>query len=171
VRYQQPMYGDFSALLDLRRFPFDTQQLPVEVVAYSLGPEDLNFVVDRERSGRLESLSLAGWSILTAGVGTLPKRAEAVNLEQLVFHITVAREIPFYRWSILVPLCLIVMMAWCVFWIDPQYLPSQVGLSTASVFAMIAFRFSLRALLPKVDYMTYLVVFVSLARVTLRFNF
>jgi gamma-aminobutyric acid receptor subunit beta len=51
-------------------------------------------------------------------------------------------------------------MAWCVFWIDPQYLPTQVGLSTASVFSLIAFRFSLRALLPKVDYMTYLDEFV-----------
>jgi hypothetical protein len=51
-------------------------------------------------------------------------------------------------------------MAWCVFWIDPQFLPSQIGLSTATVFSLIAFRFSLRAFLPKVDYMTYLDEFV-----------
>lgn len=160
VRYNQRVFGDFSARLDLRKFPFDDQRLPVEVVSFTFGSDALDLVLDREHSGRLESLSLSGWTVMTGGVDTLPKRADALKHEQLVFHIDVVRKVPFYRWSILVPLCLIVLMAWCVFWIDPQYLPSQVGLSTASVFSLIAFRFSLRALLPKLDYLTYLDEFV-----------
>ena len=58
-------------------------------------------------------------------------------------------------------------MAWCVLWIDPQGLPSQIGLSTATVFSPIAFRFSLRTPLPKVDYMTYLDEFVLACTVLL----
>jgi hypothetical protein len=130
------------------------------VISYALGPEDLKLTVDKENSGRLETLSLAGWSVVTGGVDVLPKRAEKLGLEQLVFHLTVTREIPFYRWSIFIPLCFIVLMAWCGFWIDPQILPPRIGLATATVFALIAFRFSLRALLPKVSYMTYLDEFV-----------
>ncbi len=160
VHYIQRAFGDFSARLDLRKFPFDAQRLPIEIVSFSFGPEVLDLVLDTERSGRLESLSLSGWTVLTGGVDTLPKRGDALKHEQLVFHIDVVRKVPFYRWSILVPLCLIVLMAWCVFWIDPQFLPSQIGLSTASVFSLIAFRFSLRALLPKLDYLTYLDEFV-----------
>ena len=160
VLYNQRVYGDFSAQLDLRRFPFDSQQLPIEVISYSLGPQELDLIMDQEHSGRMNSLSLAGWSVLTGGVDILEKRNELQRREQLTFHLMVARKIPFYRWSILVPLCFIVLMAWLVFWIDPQFLPPQVGLSTASVFALIAFRFSLRSLLPKIDYMTYLDEFV-----------
>jgi len=160
VTYNQRVYGDFSARLSLRRFPFDSQLLPIEVASFSLSPKELNLTMDPDFTGRFESLSLTGWEVLTGGIDTLPKRAEAVGLEQLTFHLNVARRIAFYRWSILVPLGFIVLMAWCVFWIDPQYLPTQVGLSTASVFSLIAFRFSLRALLPRVDYMTYLDEFV-----------
>jgi len=54
----------------------------------------------------------------------------------------------------LLPLALIVLMAWSVFWIDPALLPTQIGVSTASVFSLIAFRFGTRDLLPPVHYMT-----------------
>jgi len=160
VVYRQRVYGDFSARLDLRRFPFDRQRLPIEVVSYSMGPDLVQLVADRKYTGRLQRVSLAGWSILTGGVDSEGGSADSLGLAQLVFHLPVARKVSFYRWSILVPLCFIVLMAWCVFWIDPQFLPTQVGLSTASVFSLIAFRFSLRAMLPEVDYMTYLDEFV-----------
>jgi hypothetical protein len=54
----------------------------------------------------------------------------------------------------LAPLVLLVLMAWSVFWIDPSLLPSQLAVSTASVFALITFRLSMRDLLPPVHYMT-----------------
>ena len=160
VRYTQRVFGNFSARLDLRRFPFDDQRLPIEVASYSLGPDAIDLVMDKDHSGRLESLSLTGWKIVTGGVATLAGRTNSLKFAQLVFHIEVVRKIPFYRWSVLVPLCLIVLMAWCVFFIPPQFLPSQIGLSTAAVFSLIAFRFSLRAMLPRLDYLTYLDEFV-----------
>jgi hypothetical protein len=45
-------------------------------------------------------------------------------------------------------------MAGSVFWIDPAELGPQVGVSTASVFTLIAFLFSLGDLLPRVSYLT-----------------
>ncbi|TDI46197.1 MAG: hypothetical protein E2P02_05630 [Acidobacteria bacterium] len=50
--------------------------------------------------------------------------------------------------------------AWSVFWIDPSLLPSQLAVSTAAVFALIAFRLSIGDLLPPVPYMTRGDVFV-----------
>ena len=45
-------------------------------------------------------------------------------------------------------------MSWAVFWINPRYLPAQVGVSTSAVLTLIAFQFSLGYLLPKVSYLT-----------------
>ena len=160
VTYRQRVYGDFSAPLNLRAFPYDTQQLPIEVASNTLGPEELNLSANLEETGRMDSLSQAGWSVLTEGLEVRPHRIEKHGREQLVFSLTASRKSPFYRWSILLPLCFIVLMAWCVFWIDPQFVNPQISLSTASTFALIAFRFSLRSMLPKVDYMTYLDEFV-----------
>ena len=53
-----------------------------------------------------------------------------------------------------IPAVLIALMAWCVFWIDPSLLPSQIAISTASIFTLIAFRFSMNFSLPRVSYLT-----------------
>jgi hypothetical protein len=45
-------------------------------------------------------------------------------------------------------------MASLVFWIDPSLLPSQIGVATASIFTLIAFRLSLGLSLPRVSYLT-----------------
>ena len=57
-------------------------------------------------------------------------------------------------------LLMIVLMAWAVFWIDPSAIGPQIGLSTATIFTLIAFRFSLGFQLPKVSYFTRMDKFV-----------
>lgn len=56
-------------------------------------------------------------------------------------------------------------MAWAVFWINPKNLGPQVGLSTATVFTLIAYRFSIGFSIPKVSYFTRLDQFVFLSTV------
>jgi len=75
-------------------------------------------------------------------------------MAQVVCEIDSERDAAYYRWTMILPLALIVLMAWMVFWIDPSLIASQIGLSTASIFSLIAFRFSMRMSLPAVSYMT-----------------
>jgi len=86
------------------------------------------------------------------------QKTEVPDLErhqmQIELPIHVNRRVAYYRWTMLAPLVLLVLMAWSVFWIDPSLLPSQLAVSTASVFALIAFRLSMKDLLPPVHYMT-----------------
>jgi len=56
--------------------------------------------------------------------------------------------------STAMPLGLIVFMAWTVFWIDPKHLAPQIGVSTATVFTLIAFQLGLGRFLPRVSYLT-----------------
>jgi hypothetical protein len=60
-------------------------------------------------------------------------------------------------WNFVLPLCLIVMMAWTVFWLDPETSSgAQIGIATASTFTLIAFLIALRTRLPAVGYLTQL---------------
>ena len=54
-------------------------------------------------------------------------------------------------------------MAWSVFWIDPSQIGAQIGLSTATVFTLVAYRFSLGYLVPRVSYFTRMDTFVFLS--------
>ena len=60
----------------------------------------------------------------------------------------------FFLIKVLLPLCLIVCMSWAVFWMNPKYLPPQIGVSTSAVLTLIAFQFSLGYLLPRLSYLT-----------------
>jgi hypothetical protein len=81
-------------------------------------------------------------------------------MAHIEFKIAAERDVGYFLWVMYVPLAFIVFMAWMVFWIDPTLIPSQIAISTASIFSMIAFRFTMRLGLPAVSYMTRMDKFV-----------
>jgi hypothetical protein len=159
VEYAQRLRGQFASPLDLRRFPFDRQQLEIRFISYRYAPDDLELAVGRTL--RYEKFSVAGWSIgEPAGEVTPLEIPAAGGRAGLTLRVEAERQRTFYMLTLVLPLTLIALMAWSVFWIDPSLLPSQLAISTASVFTLIAFRLSLMWSLPKISYMTTADTFV-----------
>ncbi len=152
VEYSQRYFGQIGSPLDLQEFPADTQTLEVRMLSYRYGPDEL--VVGSRGAQRLERMSVSGWRVgqprLEPSLLDLPEVTRAGTSLQ----VEVERETGYYVLTMVMPLLLITLMAWAVFWIDPSLLPSQVGIATASVFTLIAFRFSLSLRLPEVSYLT-----------------
>lgn len=167
VSYRQRLQGEFSSAVDLRHFPFDRQELSVTIASFGYGPEDVELVVDEPRTGRRQTFSVAGWRLgeTEARLGTERLEIQERDLVRLDLLIEAERDVGFYLWKIFLPLTLIVFMAWTVFWIDPSQLGPQIGVSTASVFTLIAFLFSLTHLMPRVSYLTRADRFVLLSTV------
>jgi hypothetical protein len=159
VEYAQRLRGQFASPLDLRRFPFDRQQLEIRFISYRYAPGDLELAVGRTL--RHEKFSVAGWSIGgPVGEVTPLEIPAAGGRAGLTLRVEAERQRTFYMLTLVLPLTLIALMAWSVFWIDPSLLPSQLAISTASVFTLIAFRLSLMWSLPKISYMTTADTFV-----------
>lgn len=159
VRYVQRFYGTFSLPLDLSRFPFDKQQLPVTLVA-RYTPEELKLVPDDELVAVAEKLSNPNWSIgepvLSSGTyKVVPGRAIA----QLEILFPAERRSAYYVWKLIVPMSFVVFMSWAAFWISPQNIPSRIGLSATSMLTLIAFRLALGSSLPPIPYLTEFDVF------------
>jgi hypothetical protein len=150
-------YGQFSLHLDLRDFPFDHQELAIELVPMGHGPEDVRWVFNEEVSGRSQQLSIPDWEV-GAGSHSMEtmKLAQGRVFPLFSYRLPVRRYSDYYLTKVIIPLALIVLMSYLVFYIDPEMLPSQVGLSTASVLTLIAFQFSLGYYLPRVAYLTRL---------------
>ena len=131
AHYRQRISGELSARLDLRDFPFDRQVLPIEVVSLRYGPEEVSLEVDTERTGSLDRFTLPGWDVeLGEARSSDVQLGRALSQIELPIHVN--RRAAYYRWTMLAPLVLLVLMAWSVFWIDPSLLPSQLAVSTAS---------------------------------------
>ena len=72
-----------------------------------------------------------------------------------LFHtVLVKRLFGYWFWKLVVPLSLIVMMAWCIFWLDPQAHSSQIWVGASAIFTLIAFQLSLGDTLPRISYLT-----------------
>jgi len=154
VRYVQRMYGTYSLPLDLGRFPFDSQKLPVTLVARYL-PKDLKLVVDDQLFAVAEHLSNPNWSIgspeATSGeYKVLPGR----SIAQLEILFPAERRSGYYVWKLIVPMSFVVFMSWAAFWISPQNIAPRTGLSATSMLTLIAFRLALGSSLPPIPYLT-----------------
>jgi len=61
---------------------------------------------------------------------------------------------------VLIPLTAVVLMAWAVFWIDSAIVPTRVGVVVTTMLTLIAYRFTLGNLVPKLSYLTRLDYFM-----------
>jgi len=159
VRYVQRLYGTFSLPLDLSRFPFDSQKLPITLVA-RFSPEDLKLVVDSRLFAVAEQLSIPNWSIgdpeaVTGEYQVQPGR----SIAQLEILFPAQRHSGYYVWKLIVPMSFVVFMSWAVFWLSPQNIAPRTGLSATSMLTLIAFRLALGSTLPPISYLTELDVF------------
>jgi hypothetical protein len=164
VRYFERSSAELSNTYRLRTFPFDSQTLEI-LVHPTIANEAF---VDLTTEPGVNAMtaeprvyeSLPQWQItqMSTAVVVVPGiRGEPVN--EVRFTISIARYFNFYIWKVFLPLLLMVVLSWTVFWIDPSELSSQVQISITTILTVIAFAFAIQANLPKVPYLTFIDVF------------
>ncbi len=158
--YQQRYQGTLGAPMNLRDFPLDEPEFFINMTI--IDPQERTLVVDDDRSGMLKPPSVAGWEMIAGTVEIDELKSldgtEAYPTARLEF--IGKRDLTFFTWKLLIPLSLIVFMAYSVFWLDPTVLPSQLSLATSSVFTLIAYNFALSTMLPKSSYLTRADIFI-----------
>jgi len=76
------------------------------------------------------------------------------------FEFTASRNVEHYILKVILPLVLIVIMSWAVFWIDQINASSQISIAVTSMLTLIAYRFAIDSQLPRLPYMTRLDAFI-----------
>jgi hypothetical protein len=155
VLYRQRYQGTLASPLDLRQFPFDRQTLWIRVAALQ-DADQVVFEPDPLRTGRMPALSIAGWEVELGRMesDTFEPIAGEVRLPRAALPLAAGRDVGYYVWKLFVPLGLIVFMAWTVFFISHDQMGPRIGISTAAIFTLIAFQFSLGRILPPISYLT-----------------
>jgi hypothetical protein len=161
VTYRQRVWGSFSQPLDLRLFPFDTQRLQVTLANVGLGANAVN-LIPSPSSGISKRLTMpdwevTGWDFVTSD---LSLDDESLRARGMVFSLDMKRDTNFFIYKVIVPLILIVMMSWLVFWIDPSMAASQISVSVTAMLTIIAYRFAIAGMMPRLAFLTSLDHFV-----------
>jgi hypothetical protein len=164
VEYSERSSAELSNLFSLRTFPFDRQTL--EILIHPAVAEGAIVEFSELKGGRSITAeprvysSLAQWRMqgMAASVERIPGVADE-SVTEMRFTLSIARRFNFYIWKVFLPLLLMVILSWTVFWIDTSELSSQVTISVTTILTLIAFAFAIQANLPKVPYLTFIDVF------------
>ena len=156
VQQRQRLSGELAVNLNLEEFPFDTQRLPIDFVSYQYSPGELRLSALASLMLDERPFSAVGWrfKMLEPELGEFTIPAAGISRPRLTFFVQAQRESQYFMLTTLLPMALIVFMSWTVFWLPPNVIPARVGISTASIFSLIAFGLSVRLSLPAVSYMT-----------------
>lgn len=162
VTYRQRFVGPLSQPLKLSEFPFDKHVFTIQFAAPGYTCDEVVFVpMPSEKQpeivggGIADILSVPDWKIMKYVAQARPyKPVEDVDVPGFIFEFTAKRYVTYYLWNVIMPLVFIVMMSWGGFWIDPTNAGSQIGVSTSAILTLIAYRFMLSNLLPRLPYMT-----------------
>jgi hypothetical protein len=162
VTYRQRFTGRFSATMNLRDFPLDNQRLKVQLITIRGGLDEVELAVMETATLRAQQFSITDWKVTDVRVERDDYSAtpRARPLSGLALKIDVRREVKYYIVQILIPLIAIVLMSWTVFWIDPAVVATRMSVSVTTMLTLIAYRFMLGNLVPRLSYLTRLDFFM-----------
>jgi hypothetical protein len=160
VQYMERFDANLSDSYRLQEFPFDRQVLNVVLEPFLdrkfsliFSPEDLGSGFSREAYA-----GLAPWSVqdlfyipgIVAAYGIVPQ------IPQARFALVVTRHSGFYIWKVFLPMIVMTMIPWSVFWVDTKEFDWQMKIPIAVMLALVAFEFAVARDLPRVPYVTFL---------------
>jgi len=161
VIYHQRYTGELSQSLDLSRFPMDTHSFLIHFVAIGYTDDHLEFLPDMLRDIRggsiSDDLSLPDWEVLSYEALALPYTPiKEIHAAGFAFRFQAERYVSYYIWQVILPLAVVVVMSWAAFWVRRKNVGVRIGVATSSILTLIAHRFVLASLLPRLPYMTRL---------------
>jgi hypothetical protein len=156
VTYARRLFVKVSYPLDFRDFPRDRHLWTITLWPVLSRTDEIVFHPLARFTGRSERLSLQGWRAGTpaARVGTDTRPARPGTFARFDVELDLARDWSYHAWKLGLPLTLIVLMAYAVYFVPATAVAQQIGLGMTSMLTLIAYMVTLGNTLPRISYLT-----------------
>lgn len=166
--------GTFKSPPNLRKYPFDSQELQIVVEDNIHGIDRLRLSVDKERTQVSRSFRAVGWQVSYIEARSLsqsyPDRFEGDDLyySRYVFSLGLDRFATSAAFKVFVPAFVIVLISLLGMWVPAEEMEVRSNSGAPMLAAAVLFHFSLMQELPATSYLTradklMLGVYISLA--------
>jgi len=162
VRYAERFAATLSTKFYLQKFPFDNQNFQIVISPFASGAVRIDLKADKEMTQLISGpfLELEQWKLrkIVALEQTM-SIGDTVRFEQIEFSLSAHRRAAFYVWTIMLPLIVMLIVAWSVLWIAPTNFAQQLGIAMPTFLSVIAFSYAMAFTLPRVPYLTFINAF------------
>lgn len=153
---------------NMLRFPFDEQHM--EAVFAILG-FDANEVLLQTRSNRGNSLTnrikLPQWNITksyeSTGERTVSYDGHQSTISELVVGFDFTRDSFYFQRLVIIPLIIIVLLSFSVFWMDRSSLGDRLNVSFIGILTAVSYQILISDHMPSLSYFTLMNGFLSLS--------
>ena len=169
VQYREKFSVELKSFFDLTKFPFDAQTLQVAIESFAWDENYIKLNVNEQKIGFNPNLNLPEWEI-----GDIETQIEQ-NLEvrskepfsKFLMQIKLIRKPGFYLWKVLIPLIILVIISWSVFWMVEESLADRISFSLTGILTVVAYQFLISENLPNISYLTLMDAILSLSFVAI----
>ena len=185
--------GFFRQSFDFKDFPFDKQKLLIRIKSgvgnypetnledtkkigsMTLITPEPGVFLNLEKFLDPDINKLKAWKIPEDGIvvnsnilteeryDIFTKKIETVSENVLDIEITIERNYAHYVWKIMLPVFLILCVAWYVLWIPTEKYEARLNTSIIALLALIAYNFVFQDDIPKLEYLTDMDWFILLS--------
>ncbi len=165
VEYGERFSVTLHAEVDLRRFPFDSQRFVVSLESFAWDARFVELVAAPEKSGLNPGFHTLEWRFVDFDweAHEVKEVRSSSAFSRLDFRIHGERIEGFYLWKIALPLLLIVLFSWSVFWMRHEPGSGRMQRTYIGLLTVVAFHHIVSANLPRIAYLTFLDGLVQLA--------
>ncbi len=152
--------------LDLRRIPFDSQRLDAVFEVFGFDTSEVRIEALPISNKDLGSqVNLPQWTVTGLDLSTRSIDASYAGEQNakstLIFRVAVERQSFFMLRMIVIPLGLIVMLSWSVFWMDRSSLGDRINVSFVGILTAVAYQIVMGEIMPHISDVTLLNSFLS----------
>lgn len=134
------------------KFPFDPQKFFVRIIC--LEPEDFYFFQPNKEWSRVgKQLGEEEWYVSDFHAG-VTSRTYIRTFSEYISQITASRHEDYYIFRIFLPLLLITLVSWGIFFMKDY--ANRVAISVSNLLIFVAFNFTIGKDLPRLGYMTFM---------------
>ena len=172
VWYVEELDAIAESPMDLRFFPFDRQSLEIHFKFLGYGLDEVRFEPVADYSSLLpqrgNAIGNAEWRIgdfaVTAGedLSAIAGPQAVGQGSTLRVDVRAARNPAYLLRTVVLPLALIVMLSWSIFWLDRESLGNRMDISFIALLTVVAFQTIVDQALPAIPGFTLMAGFIML---------
>jgi len=167
------IFANLVSPVDLKRFPFDTQQIQIILEDKLSTIENISYIPLTEESGIDPSIVFPGWQIQGWNATVIEHHYPVYNetYSQYAFTITLSRIALNSFIKTFLPVIFIVLIVMFSFLIDLDKIPIRLGVVGSSLIGAVMFHVSITNQIPPIGYLTFADKFMLLSYLIILYAF